>query len=80
MFSTQTVAEARVVRSSFKTHFEHASLIDILDRILDKGIVVEPWARVVLGVTDLRAVDNRIAVAPERRRKTFVLPIRKGKY
>lgn len=59
---------------SFKTAPEDASLIEVLDRILDKGIVLDAWARVVVGVTDFSGVDNRIVVAPDRRRKPFVIP------
>lgn len=54
-----------------------ASLREILDRILDKGIVLEPWVRVISGVTDLRAKGKRIVVAPERRRKPFIIPTKK---
>lgn len=55
---------------------EDASLIDILDRILDKGIVLDPWVRIMLGAANLGKMDNRIVLAPERRRKPFVLPKR----
>lgn len=54
-----------------------ASLREILDRILDKGIVLEPWVRVISGVTDLCAKGKRIVVAPERRRKPFIIPTKK---
>jgi hypothetical protein len=53
---------------------EDASLIEVLDRIIDKGIVLDPWVRVILGATDLRSKNNRIVVAPERRRKPFIVP------
>lgn len=48
--------------------------MDVLDRILDKGIVLEPWARVVSGMIDFHKNGNRIVLAPERRRKIFVVP------
>jgi hypothetical protein len=39
-------------------------LIDVLDRVLDKGIVVEnAWVRVALGGIDLVNVDARVVVA-----------------
>jgi Gas vesicle protein len=57
---------------------EDASLIDILDRIMDKGIVLDPWVRVMLGAANLRKMDNRIVLAPERRRRPFLLPKRFG--
>jgi hypothetical protein len=53
---------------------EDTSLTEVLERILDKGIVLDPWVRVVLGATDLRSKDNRMVVAPERRRKPFIVP------
>lgn len=58
---------------------EDASLLDVLDRIIDKGIVLEPWVRLTLGLTDLRAANQRIVVASERRRKPFILPPEKSR-
>ncbi|HEY6252174.1 MAG TPA: hypothetical protein VI685_19640 [Candidatus Angelobacter sp.] len=57
-----------------KTEPENASLREILDRILDKGIVLNPSDRVVLSGLKLRKKGSRIVVAPERRRKPFVVP------
>ncbi len=39
------------------------SLIDVLDRVLDKGIVVDPWVRVSLVGIDLITVEARVVVA-----------------
>src|SRR5215831_3651626 len=39
------------------------SLIDVLDRVLDKGIVVDAWVRVSLVGIDLMTVEARIVVA-----------------
>jgi hypothetical protein len=39
------------------------SFIDVLDRVLDKGIVVDAWARVSLVGIDLITVDERVVVA-----------------
>jgi hypothetical protein len=39
------------------------SLIDILDRILDKGIVIDAWMRVSLVGLDLLTVEARVIVA-----------------
>jgi len=39
------------------------SLIDVLDRVLDKGIVVDAWVRVSLVGIDLVTVDARVVVA-----------------
>ena len=40
------------------------SLIDVLDRILDKGIVIDAWVRVSLVGIDLITVEARVVVAP----------------
>ena len=39
------------------------SLIDVLDRILDKGIVIDAYVRVSLVGIDLVSVEARIVVA-----------------
>lgn len=39
------------------------SLIDVLDRVLDKGIVIDAWVRVSLVAIDLITVEARIVVA-----------------
>jgi gas vesicle structural protein len=39
------------------------SLIDVLDRVLDKGIVIEAWVRVSLVGIDLITVEARVVVA-----------------
>jgi hypothetical protein len=40
-----------------------ATLIDVLDRILDKGIVVDAWVRVSLAGIDLVMVEARVVIA-----------------
>jgi hypothetical protein len=40
-----------------------SSLIDVLDRVLDKGIVIDAWVRVSLVGIDLVTVEARIVVA-----------------
>ncbi|HEX7285392.1 MAG TPA: gas vesicle protein GvpJ [Candidatus Angelobacter sp.] len=40
-----------------------SSLVDVLDRILDKGIVIDAWARISLAGIDLGAGKTRLAVA-----------------
>ena len=59
---------------------EDSSLREILDRILDKGIVLDAWARVVTAMIDFQTIGNRIIVAPERRRKAFVVPANPRKH
>src|SRR5216110_2662922 len=40
-----------------------ASLLDVLDRVLDKGIVIDAWVRLSLVGIDLVTVEARVVVA-----------------
>ena len=40
-----------------------SSLVDVVDRILDKGIVIDVWARVSLVGIELLAIEARVVVA-----------------
>ncbi len=44
-------------------HSGGTSLIDVLDRILDKGIVIDAWVRISLVGIDLITIEARIVVA-----------------
>jgi hypothetical protein len=46
-----------------ETSFEGSGIIDVLDRVLDKGIVIDAYVRVSLVGLDLVNVDARIVVA-----------------
>ena len=40
------------------------SMVDVIDRVLDKGIVIDYWARVsLLGVDILTEIHGRVVVA-----------------
>lgn len=41
----------------------NASVIDVLDRVLDKGIVIDAWVRVSLVGIDLLTIEARVVVA-----------------
>jgi gas vesicle structural protein len=41
----------------------HPSAIDVLDRVLDKGIVIDGWWRISLAGLNLVTMDGRIVVA-----------------
>lgn len=43
-----------------------ASVIDVLDHVLDKGIVIDAWVRVSLAGIDLVTVEARVVVASIR--------------
>ena len=40
-----------------------ASLAEVVDRILDKGIVIDAWVRVSLVGIELLAIEARVVVA-----------------
>ena len=39
------------------------SLAEVIDRILDKGVVVDAWVRVSLVGIELLAIDARVVIA-----------------
>ena len=49
------MAEEKAIGSS--------SLVEVVDRILDKGIVIDAWARVSLVGIELLAIEARAVVA-----------------
>ncbi len=40
-----------------------SSLVEVVDRILDKGVVVDAWVRVSLVGIEILAVEARVVVA-----------------
>lgn len=42
---------------------DSSSLAEVLDRILDKGIVVDAWARVSLVGIEILTIEARVVVA-----------------
>lgn len=42
---------------------DSSSLAEVVDRILDKGIVIDAWARVSLVGIELLAIEARVVVA-----------------
>lgn len=42
---------------------DSSSLAEVLDRILDKGIVVDTWARVSLVGIEILAIEARVVVS-----------------
>ena len=41
----------------------HGNLLDVLDRILDKGIVIDAWGRVSVAGIDLIEIEAWVVVA-----------------
>jgi len=52
---TKVMAVEKTIASS--------SLVEVVDRILDKGVVIDAWARVSLVGIELLAVEARVVVA-----------------
>lgn len=46
-----------------KKSVDSSSLAEVLDRVLDKGIVIDLWARVSLVGIELLAVEARVVIA-----------------
>ena len=42
---------------------DSSSLAEVIDRILDKGIVVDAWARVSLVGIELLAIEARVVIS-----------------
>ena len=40
-----------------------SSLVEVIDRILDKGVVIDIWARVSLVGIELLAIEARVVIA-----------------
>ena len=40
-----------------------ASVIEVLDRLIDRGIVIDAWVRLAVAGIDLIAIESRIVVA-----------------
>jgi hypothetical protein len=56
-----------------------ASALDVLDHVLDKGMVVDYWARVsVLGVDLLTITEARVVIASMDTYLRYAEPIRKS--
>lgn len=46
-----------------KHSIEASSLAEVIDRILDKGIVIDLWARISLVGIEILAIEARIVIA-----------------
>jgi gas vesicle structural protein len=49
--------------ASVSKTMDSSSLSEVIDRILDKGIVIDAWARVSLVGIEVLAIEARIVVA-----------------
>ena len=49
--------------ASVQKSMDSSSLAEVVDRILDKGIVVDAWVRVSLVGIEILAIEARVVVA-----------------
>jgi hypothetical protein len=49
--------------ASVQKTMDSSSLSEVIDRILDKGIVIDAWVRVSLVGIELLAVEARVVIA-----------------
>jgi len=49
--------------ASVQKTMDSSSLAEVVDRILDKGIVIDAWARVSLVGIEILSVEARVVVA-----------------
>jgi hypothetical protein len=52
-----------VRRVSINKSIDTSSLAEVIDRILDKGIVIDAWVRISLVGIELLAIEARIVIA-----------------
>ena len=48
---------------AIKTSTGGSSLVEVLDRVLDKGVVIDIWAKVNLVGIELLSIEARIVIA-----------------
>jgi len=58
-----TLKERRILPMAVEKTVASTSLAEVVDRILDKGIVIDAWVRVSLVGIELLAIEARVVVA-----------------
>jgi hypothetical protein len=61
-YNDGTLKGGEIIMAVEKTNAS-SSLVEVIDRILDKGIVVDAWARVSLVGIELLAIEARVVLA-----------------
>jgi gas vesicle structural protein len=56
-------AEGRQVMAKVMKSTDSSSLAEVVDRILDKGIVIDAWVKVSLVGIELLSIEARVVVA-----------------
>jgi len=55
--------ESEVIKMAVEKSTASSSLVEVVDRILDKGIVIDAWVRMSLVGIELLAIEARVTVA-----------------
>lgn len=55
------------------------TFIDVLDRVLDRGIVIDAWVRVSLSGIDLVTIEARVVVASIETYLEYAEPLSKSR-
>ena len=55
--------ERRIVMANVQKSTDSSSLAEVVDRILDKGIVIDVWAKVSLVGIELLSIEARVVIA-----------------
>jgi hypothetical protein len=63
MFRAHRLDDRRSVTAVERPCDSASAYIDVIDRVLDKGVVIEAWMRMRIGGIDLIAIDARVIVA-----------------
>jgi len=63
LFVLFTIVSAGEIVMAVEKVNSSSSLAEVIDRILDKGIVVDAWVRVSLVGIELLAIEARVVVA-----------------
>jgi gas vesicle structural protein len=57
------LSERRIVMANVQKSTDSSSLSEVVDRILDKGIVIDVWAKVSLVGIELLSIEARVVIA-----------------
>src|ERR1039457_6463977 len=62
-YSAHPILEREYVTMAVEKTIGSTSLAEVVDRILDKGVVIDAWARISLVGIELLAIEARVVVA-----------------
>jgi hypothetical protein len=62
-FNIQPISYRAEFIKDVEKNIGSSSLVEVIDRILDKGVVVDAWVRVSLVGIELLAIEARVVVA-----------------